>query len=221
MNEREKELLRAAQKVVSIARAQVDEEQSVMLWALSEYDEAFRACRSATVYDHLLEDDHLTSESKPKETPEKVSIGAWVEPPPEPEVDDIRYTIRQFEVAYQRAEADLSAIRTSHLAKHPPEEPVSTELAHAYKRVFRLTNVLRHLRSVLDVAVFGYVETITDMVAVDLKASSTTYADSLLADDIPPQAQVMVDGALRTNPNAEELDTPGGLLRDPPYNSEG
>jgi len=166
MNDRELEVLRAAERIVGLLRRAQETNGSIPRetadLCLAAYDEAKKRAEDKTVFERVAEAnedpfaDGIKEDLPPPPLPAIEQQNPLTTPIPEPESDLIFVAFLAWQQVLIRAKESLGPLRAKH---GDPEKPPNDELAKAYKRVFRAQDVVHALDSAGHKAFIGHIAT--------------------------------------------------------------
>ena len=164
MNQREAELLAAAERLVALARfahdtaAKIPPESIAM--CLRAYDEAKKRAAEPSSFEHVLEDTSLSEkaseEAANEEAPLK-EINAFTEPIPEPQTLALIHAKSEWEQALIDAKMALETCSREYEKNGlDPQAPCPADLAILYKRCFRARDVVNNLTTLIERVFAGH-----------------------------------------------------------------
>jgi hypothetical protein len=165
MNEREANLLAAAERVVALvrrmSRGDVVVSSDAILLSLQAYDAAKRRTLTKTSFQRVADDLGLVRpKADPRESPlHQTRVTPFTEPLPEgaPSIL-IMFAEEEWERVLAEAKAALDVCRREHEKKGLNQNaPCPEDLALAYKRVFRAQEVVHDLTRMKTVALMGHI----------------------------------------------------------------
>lgn len=164
MNDRELEVLRAAERIVGLLRRAQETGGSIPQvtadLCLAAFDEAKKRGEDKTVFERVAEAnedpfaDGIKEDLPPPPLPAIEIQNPLTAPIPEPESDLILVAFLAWQQVLIRAREQLRPLRAKH---EDPNKPPNDELAKAYKRVFRAQDVVHALDSAGHKAFIGHI----------------------------------------------------------------